>query len=230
MYLSRVLLDSRRRETAKLMGSAQAMHAAVMTACATASTDTVTRGRVLWRVDPRSRAEHDLYIASPTHPVLEQLAGKTGPVDEFEAQTADYDPFLSRLSVGQRWRFRLTANPVRSEKSSGAEHSRGRVRPHRTPAYQLKWFEERVSRYGVTLVPSGDGSSGVVVRSRSTSRFSRRSVGADGAGRRDRVEITMATYDGLLEVRDVEQLRECLVNGIGRAKAYGCGLMTLAPA
>jgi len=33
---------------------------------------------------------------------------------------------------------------------------------------------------------------------------------------------------GRLEVDDVELFRHALLNGMGRAKAYGCGLMTLA--
>jgi len=30
-------------------------------------------------------------------------------------------------------------------------------------------------------------------------------------------------------VTDAERLKEVLVTGIGHAKAYGCGLLTLAP-
>ena len=42
------------------------------------------------------------------------------------------------------------------------------------------------------------------------------------------VTIQMATFQGVLEVRDPARLRACLVGGMGRSKAYGCGLMTLA--
>ena len=37
-------------------------------------------------------------------------------------------------------------------------------------------------------------------------------------------------FDGVaLEVVDEELLRQALCCGIGRAKAFGCGLMTIAP-
>jgi CRISPR system Cascade subunit CasE len=39
----------------------------------------------------------------------------------------------------------------------------------------------------------------------------------------------MATYDGILTVTDPALLRRALCHGVGRAKAYGCGLLTLAP-
>lgn len=37
------------------------------------------------------------------------------------------------------------------------------------------------------------------------------------------------TFDGRLEVTDPAALRRTLTQGIGKAKAYGCGLITLAP-
>ena len=47
--------------------------------------------------------------------------------------------------------------------------------------------------------------------------------------RRDRtVTVRTARFDGVLEVTDVDALRSTLVNGLGKAKAYGCGLLTLA--
>jgi CRISPR system Cascade subunit CasE len=42
------------------------------------------------------------------------------------------------------------------------------------------------------------------------------------------VNLAVATFDGLLEVADADLLRRTLVSGLGPAKAYGCGLMTLA--
>ena len=42
------------------------------------------------------------------------------------------------------------------------------------------------------------------------------------------VTISKVTYEGLLEVRQADALRSVLTDGIGRAKAYGCGLLTLA--
>jgi CRISPR system Cascade subunit CasE len=43
------------------------------------------------------------------------------------------------------------------------------------------------------------------------------------------VVIQMVTYEGRLVVTAPDVLRERLLCGIGPAKAYGCGLLTLAP-
>jgi CRISPR system Cascade subunit CasE len=40
--------------------------------------------------------------------------------------------------------------------------------------------------------------------------------------------VVTVTFDGRLEVTDPDALRRTLTQGI-RAKAYGCGLITLAP-
>ena len=35
------------------------------------------------------------------------------------------------------------------------------------------------------------------------------------------------TYEGILQVNDVEKFRKVLVEGLGREKAYGLGLLTV---
>jgi CRISPR system Cascade subunit CasE len=43
-----------------------------------------------------------------------------------------------------------------------------------------------------------------------------------------RVTLGVATFEGQLLVEDAEVFRSTLCSGIGRARAYGCGLLTLA--
>lgn len=43
------------------------------------------------------------------------------------------------------------------------------------------------------------------------------------------VTLTSAVYDGVLAVDDPALLRVALLDGIGRAKGYGFGLLTLVP-
>ena len=42
------------------------------------------------------------------------------------------------------------------------------------------------------------------------------------------VTLKLATFQGTLKVTDPRALRSALANGIGRAKGYGAGLLTLA--
>ena len=70
-----------------------------------------------------------------------------------------------------------------------------------------------------------DRTDSVVVVRRERPVFNRNRPNEGG---HDRVTINRTVYEGVLHVTDAEVLRRVLVTGIGRSKAYGCGLMTLA--
>ncbi|MEU2558387.1 type I-E CRISPR-associated protein Cas6/Cse3/CasE [Streptomyces longispororuber] len=127
---------------------------------------------------------------------------------------------------------------------------RGFRMAHRTAAEQLRWFLERTERWGFTVPPSRtdppasgletghpaksttasrtppDRTDTVPREVRITARH-RRTFTKNGRGAK--VVITSVTFEGHLEVTDAEALTHHLLHGIGPAKAYGCGLLTLAP-
>lgn len=74
--------------------------------------------------------------------------------------------------------------------------------------------------------PEESGGDHVLVSQRHDDRFGRVDV---DVGRRRRVTLRIAQFDGVLEVTDAAVLRGALLSGMGRAKGYGCGLMTLRP-
>ena len=39
--------------------------------------------------------------------------------------------------------------------------------------------------------------------------------------------LSVVTFEGILKVTDRDAFRRSMVSGIGRAKAYGCGLLTV---
>lgn len=219
MYLTRFRMNPRKRGTLRMVESPQRMHAAILSTLPPdrALTDD---GRVLWRLDQPSNYEWNLYIASPGRPSLEPLQDDCGWSQEQSWSTADYQPFLTRLAEGQRWAFRLTANPVRS--LAGMRGERGSVKPHVTAEQQRLWLLDKAAKNGFALAGDKDDPMVRVTR-RERDHFER----GHGAERR-RATVSRAQFDGVLEVTDPELIRAALVGGIGRAKAYGCGLMTLA--
>lgn len=215
MYLTRMYLNGARRGTRNLLGSPQRIHAAVMSSFPPGVESAPSSARVLWRVD-RSPNATALYVSSPARPDLTHVVEQAGwPSGDDPWQTADLDPFLDRLRAGQRWAFRLTANPVRSIRDR--DGGRGSVRAHVTAGQQEIWLRERAKGWGFE-------PEVVAVRGRGHASFRRRTPHA-----KDTVTIATATYDGVLAVTDGDLLRAALRQGVGRAKAYGCGLITLAP-
>lgn len=224
MFLTKIDLDPGRRLARKYLGSPQAMHAVVMKATTPlGSTSIETRGRVLWRVD-RGAFGTALYIVSPTEPAMAQLITEAAPAGA-DALTRDYEPFLSRLAIGQVWAFRLAANP--SHAAPQGPGLRGKVYGHVTVEQQRQWLLNRADVHGFApLSTSGDdGDNSVVVVHRERPEFGRNDPHSN---RRARVTINRTVYEGLLRVTNADKLRTVLVSGIGRSKAYGCGLMTLA--
>lgn len=223
-WFSRVMINPQRRGAQKLMGNPQAMHAAVMAAFAPGTFEnSSTEGRVLWRLDSR-HPEHTLYVVSPEEPDLQHVVEQAGWVTS-PADMTDYSRFLNQLRMGQEWRFRLRANPVRSVKQEGG--SRGKVLPHVTPAQQLDWLKHRSEKLGFELASRSAKEETealeVAVTGRGDRRFRRRTEGR----KVNTVTLRQAQFDGMLAVTDVAAFRDALVNGVGRGKAYGCGLLTL---
>ena len=216
MNLTRIYLNPKRRGAAKLLGSPQAMHAAVLGGFAPDQPLRCDRGRVLWRVDGAGTPHVALYVVSPEPPDFTGLCEQAGWPRRPNWQTRPYGEVLDGLAAGEQRRFRLTANPTHRVRL--ASESRPKIMGHVTVAQQEGWLIERAEVNGFRILATSEGEPGVAVHSRSVRSF-----------RRDasRVTIAVATFDGGLEIIEPELLRRALVNGIGRARSYGCGLMTL---
>lgn len=221
MFMTQMRLNPARQGTRRLLGSPQRMHAAVSSSFPELGND-----RVLWRVDSSHSHDVRLLLVSPQEPDLTHLVEQAGwpTLGEATWLTKSYSPFLARLVADQTWSFRLRANPVRRQRD---ENGRIRTQAHVTVDQQRQWFLDRVDGLGVELLTNAGGRDSVEVVRRDAQQFQRRSAPAD---RGRHVTIASADFEGILRVRDAELLRQALVEGIGRAKAYGCGLMTLARA
>jgi CRISPR system Cascade subunit CasE len=198
------------------LASPQRLHAMVESSY---PTSTEKSGRNLWRID-RLRNALYLLVLSNRKPDFSHIVEQLGwPGSEQKWETRNYTPFLERIKTGQRWQFRLRANPVHSVKQAGEsgtqEHiKRGKIYAHVTVQQQEQWLQERAAKYGFKLQ---EGSFSVVQRE--VRKFHRQG---------NRVTLGIATFEGILEVTDTAQFIRALTGGIGRAKAYGCGLLTIA--
>ncbi|SES04446.1 CRISPR system Cascade subunit CasE [Propionibacterium cyclohexanicum] len=224
MFLTQFDINTGRRSAQRLIGSAERIHAAVL-GCFPPGQYSADDARTLWRLD-RGPSNHQtsLMIVSPLRPDLTALNEQAGWDTGSAGRSADYGAFLAGLSAGRVWRFRLTANPTVSLKRPGQGGQRGKRHAHVTAGQQLEWLLKRAARYGFTIPLDDDGQARAQVTGRDVLRF-RRGPGATGRI----VTVATATYDGVLEVNDPNLLRAVLTNGIGPAKGYGCGLLTLAP-
>lgn len=227
MYLTRMPLNAAREETRRLIASPYRLHAAVEAAFPPDMAAADDGGRVLWRLDRRTESPREfwLYIVSPEKPDLTHVVEQAGwPLYERLWETRDYQALLDRIENGQRWEFRLKANPVRKVRQdkgrSPNERVVGTIQGHVTVDQQLEWLRSRAESHGFELACDVNGAPAVVVSQRNREAFRRGS---------DEVTLSTAMYDGMLAVVDADRMRATLCQGIGRAKGFGCGLLTVAP-
>ncbi len=213
MYLTRFRINPQRRDTRKLLGSPQAMHAAVLS-CYPDPPEPTAESRILWRTDVHG-PQATLYISGPAEPDLTALKEQAGwPTLPGGWDTTDYTAFIDKLEKGQTWVFRLTANPVHYGRTK--HHDSTVALGHVTEEQQRTWLLDRADGKGFTVEPDS-----LVVQESRLRQFRRQ-------GRQ--VTLRMATYDGVLTISDLDVFRRTLCAGIGRARGYGCGLVTLAKA
>lgn len=247
MFFTRFPVNKTRRDASRLLGNPYALHAAIAGSfpVAQGSSD-AGEGRVLWRLDDQQDGSLLLYIVSPTPPSLVGLDEQIGWPDLApQWATRPYDEFLSHIRGGRRYGFRLVANPVVNRSRIKDDAGRSKRIPHLTALQKAAWLigeeayrgsgaeapelfrvqgSSRAERNGFRVVP--DERTGEPLMRVSDTRSLSFSRGAGGG----HVTLATARYDGLLEVTDADALRHALVSGIGHAKGFGCGLLTLVPA
>lgn len=243
MFLTRFPINTTRRNATRMLASPYALHAAIAGSIPRSSSETES-GRVLWRVD----REHDgrilLYIVSPVRPSLIGLDEQIGwPDIEHQWVTKNYDSFLSNITEGQCYQFRLTANTVVNRTSIKDGQGRSKRLPHVTALQRAAWlvgdkaYEEvaennsslltkhdlsRAARNGFDVLTDEDQKQ-LMLR---VSEFHEFDMLQGKKG--NHIKLSTTQFDGLLRVNDAEKLRHALIFGIGHAKAFGCGLLTLS--
>lgn len=220
MYLTKLVVNKNRRKARYLLGNPQAMHAAIESCFVPDFSFGADFGlntnssRILWRMDQDS-VQPIIYIVSAQKPSFEHIREQVGWPGRQSWQSAEYDRILTGLAVGQKFRFRVSANPVHSAMVGGKKRRVGHV----SVDAKVRWLLERCDALGIKIPNDEFGEPMVTVTRSENLSFRRRS---------GRVTISRATFDGVLEVVDPDKLRNALTQGIGHAKSYGCGLMTLA--
>ena len=246
MYLTRIYLNPQRRGTWRLARSRQVLHAAIMNCFPPGVLEQAGASRVLWRLDRPAASvgrgregspSWSLYISSPVSPDPSHNVEEAGYATEGGVVVRELDGFLDRLEVGQRWGFRVCVNPTFRMANQRDRQGRKKILAHVTRDQQLQWLLDRAEPNGFSVLKSLDLGGDLPIledniglrRDGETLMIQGIERSVEEFRRRDsRVTLSCATFDGVLEVTDSQALRSLLVNGIGRAKAYGCGLMTLS--
>jgi CRISPR system Cascade subunit CasE len=172
----------------------------------------VGRAHSVWRIDEVQGNKYLLFV-SKEKPIWDNSLLK--------GETKAYDGLLDRIERGQTWKFRLCLNPVIKKKRE-EDPERGVFVPLYSEEKLLNWlFGDE--RYGGKLATAGISCdvNNIQISQKTTESF--RKTGVWG----QEVTFYKITIDGVCKVEDVEKLKHALVCGVGREKAYGCGMLTI---
>ncbi|WP_405634302.1 type I-E CRISPR-associated protein Cas6/Cse3/CasE [Streptomyces sp. NBC_00056] len=175
---------------------------------------------VLFRVEDTPRGTH-LLLQSNQPPDASRLPDGYG-----QLTTHSLAPLLDALEPGLTLHYRCTASPVRKPGATT------RALYDLPPVVALKgaaadeWWQRQADAAGLKpLTLQSQPLDAVQDRQHPAGQN-------EGRGRENsrRIRHTRVRFDGTATVIDPEQLRAALRNGIGRGKAYGCGMLSIAPA
>lgn len=233
MFLSKLVLNLRNATARRDLGSPYEMHRTILSA----GFDGVSKadlGRVLFRVDPDAtgRTPPVLLIQSAREPAWANLPSAY-------ALNADTKPFDPQFRAGQRLRFRLRANPTKrvAVKNAvlGKSLSGKRVGLFRE-AEQIRWLlrdvrgKSRGFKVPGKWVPATDPETEEPIELPNF-RVDAIPEGRSFNGKPGTGGWFLAVrFEGVLEVTDPAAFRNTITSGIGSAKGYGFGLLSVAPA
>lgn len=208
MYLSRLILNSYSRAVQRDLASPHDMHRTVMRGFPENLDD--HKERILYRLDQMERGDQlCLLVQSQLEPDWTQLDPTyLAQVDMDNPALKQFDP---QPVNGQRFTFRLRANPTRRPGKRAGDDKGKRVGLYKIDE-QIQWLNRKAE------------SGGFLVESVLPTQQHR----ADD--RKRDLKFLSVQFDGILHVTDAAHFEFILANGIGSGKAFGFGLLSVARA
>ncbi|HNT16717.1 MAG TPA: type I-E CRISPR-associated protein Cas6/Cse3/CasE [Acidobacteriota bacterium] len=180
--------------------------------------------RVLWKLFPHDDdAERDFLFRiersgqQKAEILLQSLREPVNTVER-EVRIIGSKPYPLHLNAGQRLRYFLLANPVKTISDEGGRlNAGGEIKKCRVPLIR----DEELQSW---LVRKLEGCVSVeMVQAEKRPPLNFRKAIERRAGK-----IQPSSFQGTLIVVDPEGLKKMVASGIGPAKAFGCGLLSLA--
>ncbi|CAM5648827.1 CRISPR-associated endoribonuclease Cse3 [Streptomyces viridochromogenes] len=207
--IARIRLNPHSRDVQRDLRDATQMHRTVMRMVPDNLGDAPRQqGGLLYRLEETDTSSTLLVQAATLDPA--RLPAGYG-----QADVKSLAPMFTALRKGLGVRYRIVLNPAKRERLSlEAMGKRGRIMPL-SGAEADQWWLRRAAEAGLDLHVMTP-----------TSMEPARPRGRDAP----RMRHSLLRYDGTATVTDPDALETAVVHGIGRAKAYGAGLLSLAPA
>jgi CRISPR system Cascade subunit CasE len=202
MYLTQLCLNRMDRSVMRALSDAYQLHQTVMKGFVSYK----DVARVLFRVEPEiTNGLALILVQSTVEPDWDMLTN-----DNRWVTATKVKEFVAKFRVGYSLRFRLRANPVVTRE--GKRY--GLIRDESL----LEWLSKKEQKLGARFKSMTVIDEGYITGNKQNKNS------------QHRLNLKIARFEGMLEVIDPVAFSETVEVGIGPAKAFGCGLLSLAKA
>ena len=218
LYLSRLMLNTRNNRIQMANARAQIMHYILLDAFERVDSETPrSDAGLLYRLERDGPTdEQQLLVQSKSKPHW-AFAERDRLLIDNGADVKEISPIFDAFTEGRRLRFRvLLSARSRLPPINGA---RGQHRNNVDLPDVIEWFRSREERLGFALTVDSEGAIQLTV---SRKQFV-------GISANQRQGVTGCATDGILAITDKEAFERSVRDGIGTAKTYGFGLLSLMP-
>jgi CRISPR system Cascade subunit CasE len=203
MYLSRLTLSPLSPKVQRSLANLYLLHQGLLAAFP--SEERGGGGRVLFRVEPQGRGNKVVVLVqSVTRPDWD----KDRLVELLAPTAAECKEFAPSFSAGQRFRFRLRFNPTLRRE--------GKRLPKLGEEEQRTWLTRKIENAGMKM-------TGAVLVDEGKIQAVRRGESGD-----HRMTFLSVLANGLVSIVDAERATTAARSGLGPAKGFGFGLLSLA--
>lgn len=234
MYLSKLQLNPRSRDVHRDLADCHNLHRTLLSAFPQADSNAArAEFGLLFRLEANPRTGMTVVLAQ-SHVAPDWSHLPAG----YLLDTADnpackpIDALYESLALGARLRFRLRANPTRKIETKslpdGTKRNGRRVELRREED-QVAWLRRKSEAAGFRLLNlrlnKGAPNIRVSPENQTVGWRSRK----EGIREKQRLTFGTVLFEGELEITDPAAFRQALALGIGSGKAYGFGLLSIAP-
>jgi len=150
---------------------------------------------------PHAKRDHLFRVESVEQGLTKALLQSAiKPITSDSASVLQSKEFNLLLKKETHYRFKITANPTKKDSKSGC------LRDLATETDQVDWIQRKLGGAKVTVT----------------------SVDPKLVVYKDHQFTKLVTFEGVIQIEDVEKVEGYVVNGIGRKKHAGAGLLSLA--
>lgn len=222
MFLHRIHLDPRCREARRDLADPYQLHSTLCRAFSKPDTK-CPESEFLWRLEPETDPSGCplILVQSRTIPDWTGIGVKGWLAMADPAVDLKVRLNIDSLKAGQRFRFRLRANPCVTR--NGKRLGLLRLEEQET------WLARKGEQHGFSLPLLASFDLSETTRKRIDVRVSQEQMLRGNQHSGNPVSIYSVLYDGIVMVTDLDKFRTALQTGIGHGKVMGLGLLSVVP-